>query len=106
VAAEVGRGSLVVVARVTGLNLQVLKLQAERMIALREMVRMIKAALWLSFRSFVRKSRVERLVRSRCVLKCNAWEVAGVDVLVLPSGGVVQTLQERPLAIRDLQSYS
>tara|TARA_B100000470_G_scaffold169972_1_gene134400 strand:- start:316 stop:630 length:315 start_codon:yes stop_codon:yes gene_type:complete len=103
VAAEVGRDSLVVVARVAGLNLRVLRLQAEKMIALREMVRMSKVALWLSFRSFVHKSRVERLVRSRCVLKCNAWEVAGVGVL---PEGVGQTLQEHRLVIRDLQSYS
>jgi hypothetical protein len=103
VPAEVGRDSLVVVARVAGLNLRVLRLQAEKVIALREMVRMIKAALWLSFRSFVRKSRVERLVRSRCVLKCNAWEGAGVGVL---PEGVGQTLQEHRLVIRDLQSYS
>jgi|TARA_B110000014_G_C19939913_1_gene486319 hypothetical protein len=72
VAAEVARGSLVVVrgmeARVEGLNLKGLRLQAERVIAPRKMVRMIKATLWLGFRSFVRKSRVEKLVRMRCVL--------------------------------------
>lgn len=59
-----GRGEV----GMAGLNLKVLKLQAERVIALREMVRVIKAALWLSFRNFVRKSRVERSVRMRCVL--------------------------------------
>ena len=104
VAAEADRALLEVVARVASLNLKVLRLQAERVIALREMVRMIKVALWLSFRSFVRKSRVERLVRSRCVLKCNAWVVAGVDVL--PGGRVGQKLQEHRLVIRDLQLYS
>jgi hypothetical protein len=70
VAAEVGRVLAAAVGEVgmAGLNLKVLKLQAERVIALREMVRVIKAALWLSFRNFVHKSRVERSVRMRCVL--------------------------------------
>ena len=106
VAAEADRDSPV--AGVAGLNLKGLRLQEERVIALRKMVRMIEATLWLSFRGFVRKSRVEKLVRMRCVLRCNAWEVAEVDAVSSgpTKGPVVETVQVPPPVIRDLQSSS